>query len=175
MTKAELITRINEIEWEDFEVKAATSEIPKSSWETVSAFANTNGGWLIFGISQIGNTFEITGVKNAEKLEQDFLNTLRGEKFNARVFTRQSLLKLNNKKVLCFYVEPSADKPIYFNNPANTFIRRGSTDQRASKEEIDSMFRDQAFGTKTSQVVPGSLSSSRRFWARAISGLGSYT
>ncbi|MDD2589548.1 MAG: ATP-binding protein [Fermentimonas sp.] len=69
MTKAELITRITEIEWEDFEVKTAASEIPKSSWETVSAFANTNGGWLIFGIKQIGNSFEITGVNNAEKIE----------------------------------------------------------------------------------------------------------
>ena len=159
MTKAELIERITEIEWEDFEVKSAASEIPKSSWETVSAFANTNGGWLILGIKQIGSNYEMIGVKNAEKIEQDFLNTLRGEKFNAKIFTRQSFLNINNKKILCFYIEPSADKPIYFNNLANTFIRRGSADQRASKEEIDSMFRDQAFGTKTSQMAPGTLKS----------------
>lgn len=64
---------------------------------------------------------------------------------------------MDGKKVLCFYIEPSADKPIYFNNLSNTFIRRGSADQRASKEEIDSMYRDQSFGTMTSRIAPGSL------------------
>ena len=155
MTKAELIERIAEIEWEDFEVKAAASEIPKNTWETVSAFANTNGGWLILGIVQKGNTFEIAGVKNPEKLEQDFLNTLRSEKFNAKITSQQSILNFDGKSVLCFYIEPSADKPIYFNTLSNTFIRRGSADQRASKIEIDAMYRDQAFGTKTSQVAAG--------------------
>src|SRR5574344_1942647 len=135
MTKAELIERIAEIEWEDFEVKAAASEIPKNTWETVSAFANTNGGWLILGIVQKGNTFEIAGVKNPEKLEQDFLNTLRSEKFNAKITSQQSILNFDGKSVLCFYIELSADKPIYFNTLSNTFIRRGSADQRASKIE----------------------------------------
>lgn len=155
MTKAELIERIAEIEWEDFEVKAAASEIPKNTWETVSAFANTNGGWLILGIAQKHNAFDITGVKNPEKLEQDFLNTLRGEKFNAKISTRQSILNFDGKTILCFYIEPSADKPIYFNTLSNTFIRRGSADQRASKNEIDALYRDQAFGTKTSQIAAG--------------------
>lgn len=151
MNKSELISRIADIEWEDFEAKEAKSEIPKSCWETVSAFANTNGGWLILGIKQVGNDFEITGVKNPAKLEQDFLNTLRGQKFNVQITTRQTLYKFDDKTVLAFYVEPSASKPIYYNSQANTFIRRGSADQRATKQEIDSMYRDQAFGTKTSE------------------------
>ena len=52
MTKSELIEKLEDIEWEDFEVKEAKSEIPKSSWETVSAFSNTAGGWMIFGVSK---------------------------------------------------------------------------------------------------------------------------
>lgn len=155
MIKAELIARISDIEWEDFEVKEAKSEIPKSCWETVSAFANTNGGWLILGIRQIGTGFEISGVKNPEKLEQDFLNTIRSQKFNAQIATRQALYKFDDKKVLALYIEPSAFKPIYFNVQANTFIRRGSADQRATKQEIDSLYRDQAFGTKTSEIASG--------------------
>ena len=65
MTKEELIRRLKDIEWEDFEVKEARSELPKNIWETVSAFSNTSGGWIILGIRQKGKGFEVTGVENA--------------------------------------------------------------------------------------------------------------
>lgn len=154
MIKDELIRKLSDLEWEDFEVKEARAEIPKSSWETVSAFSNTNGGWLLFGIKQTGSEYQIQGVANSEKIEQDFLNTLRGEKFNVFVPTRQERYVIDSKTVLAFYIPVSKKKPVYFNTPANTFIRRGSSDQRATKEEIDAMFRDQTFGTKTSEIVP---------------------
>ena len=85
MTKEELIDRINDIEWEDFEAKEAKSELPKNIWKTVSAFANTSGGWIVLGIKQNDKKFEISGVDNAEKLEQDFQGTLRSQKFNEAV------------------------------------------------------------------------------------------
>lgn len=43
MTKEELIERLDDIEWEDFEVKSARNELPKNIWESVSAFANSSG------------------------------------------------------------------------------------------------------------------------------------
>lgn len=52
MTKEELIHKLAELEWEDFEVKEAKANVPKACWETVRAFSNTNGGWLIFGVKQ---------------------------------------------------------------------------------------------------------------------------
>jgi len=61
MNKSELIKRLEDIEWEDFEVKEAKSEIPKNAWATVSAFSNTAGGWLIFGVSKIGKSYNICG------------------------------------------------------------------------------------------------------------------
>ncbi|MDX2247167.1 MAG: putative DNA binding domain-containing protein [Bacteroidia bacterium] len=156
MDKAGLISNLSDIEWEDFEVKEAKSDIPKSVWETVSAFSNTNGGWLVLGIRQSGKSFEVTGVQNSEKLTQDFLNTIRGGKFNEAIATIQKKYKIEGKQVLAFYIPVSGKKPIYFNSLSNTFIRRGSADQRATREEIDSMYRDQSFGTKTSETVPGS-------------------
>ena len=41
MTKEELLARLNDIEWNDFEVKEASGGLPKSMWETFSAFSNT--------------------------------------------------------------------------------------------------------------------------------------
>ncbi len=43
MDQKELFERLEELELEDFEVKEAKTSIPKSSFETVSAFSNTNG------------------------------------------------------------------------------------------------------------------------------------
>ena len=86
MTKEELLQRLTEIEWDDFECKAAQNKLPENVWETVSAFSNTSGGWIVFGIKQQGTQFEIQGVNNGEKTESDFLNTLRGgQKFNMRL------------------------------------------------------------------------------------------
>jgi len=154
MTKKELIAKLNDLEWEDFEVKEAKAAVPKSCWETVSAFSNTSGGWLVFGIKETGNNYEIQGVKNAEKIEQDFLNTLRGEKFNVFVDTKQERYTIDGKTVLAFYIPVSAQKPVYYNTQANTFIRRSSSDQKARKNEIDAFYRDQTFGTKTSELAP---------------------
>ena len=113
MTKEELIDRINDIEWEDFEAKEAKSELPKNIWETVSAFANTSGGWIVLGVKQNGKKFEISGVDNAEKLEQDFLGTLRSQKFNEPVDAKSMLYHIDGHKVLAFHIASSPHKPIY--------------------------------------------------------------
>jgi ATP-dependent DNA helicase RecG len=83
MTKEELLAKLTSIEWDDFEVKEAQRELPKTVWETVSTFANTVGGWIVLGVRQTGRIFEVTGMKNAEKIEQDFYAVIRGrQKFN---------------------------------------------------------------------------------------------
>ena len=156
MNKAELIKRLQDIEWEDFEVKEAFTALPKNIWETVSAFSNTAGGWIVLGVKQIGRHFEINGVANPEKTEQDFTTVLRGEKFNVKLAVTAKKHSFNDKTVLLFYIPLSDKKPVYFNSPVNTFIRTASGDQRAAKEEIDAMYRDQAFGTKTDKTIPGS-------------------
>ena len=64
MNKVELLNRLIDIEWDDFEAKDAHSELPKTVWETVSAFSNMSGGWVVLGVSQKSKKFEITGVEN---------------------------------------------------------------------------------------------------------------
>lgn len=156
MTKEELLQRLTDIEWDDFECKTAENRLPDNVWETVSAFSNTSGGWVVFGIKQCGKKFEVQGVNNGEKTESDFLNTLRGgQKFNVRLSAKGVKYNFDGKLVLAFFVPSSMMKPIYFNNPINTFIRTGSGDRRATETEVMAMMRDQAFGCKSELVVEG--------------------
>jgi len=150
MKKQELIKKLQDIEWQDFEVKEAKSAVPKNSWETVSAFCNTAGGWLIFGVLKKGKEYSVTGVDNPEKIEQDFFTTLRSGKFNRKIKAEAKKYSLEGKSVLAFNI-PSVypkDKPAYFNSLVNTFIRTGSGDQRATKEEIDALYRNSSFDKK---------------------------
>ena len=155
MTKDELLQRLQDIEWEDFECKQAKSELPKSVWETVSAFSNTSGGWIVLGVREekVGKsrTFVIEGVGNAEKLEQDLIGTLRSKsKFNVTISVRSQKYDFDGKTVLAFFIPSSTVKPVYYNNNlGNTFIRSGSGDQHANDAEIAAIQRDQAFGSRS--------------------------
>ncbi len=51
-----LLERLQSKEVLDWEVKAARNNLPSSLWETVSAFANTQGGWILLGIAQHDET-----------------------------------------------------------------------------------------------------------------------
>ena len=116
MTEKELLERLSDIEWDDFEVKEAKSEIPKSVWESVSAFSNTSGGWIVLGIEEIKrcgkSTYQVIGVSNAEKLEQDFVGILRSQtKFNILISVKVKKYCVEDKIVLAFYI-PSSPLPV---------------------------------------------------------------
>ncbi len=161
MTEKELFDRLNDIEWDDFEVKEAKNELPKSIWETVGAFSNTSGGWIVLGIQEKKkdgkSTYLVGGVNNAEKLEQDFIGTLRSQtKFNVLLSVSAKKYNIDGNTVLAFYIPSSPIKPVYFNNNlSNTFVRTGSGDQRATDMEISAMQRDQAFGSRSEIIVQG--------------------
>src|SRR3989338_5274535 len=156
MNKQELIEKLQDIEWEDFEVKEAKSEIPKNAWESVSAFANTAGGWLVFGVKKEGKKYFIQGVKTPDKVEQDFTTVLRNKsKFNKIIDIKCKKYNFEEKVVLGFYIakKHSREKPIYFNDPKNTFIRTGSGNQRATQEEIDAFYRNSSFEEKDQELT----------------------
>ena len=156
MNKNDLLKRLSDIEWDDFEVKTADSELPKSVWETVSAFSNSAGGWIVFGVSQRGKKFEISGVSNPEKIEQDFVTVLRSlTKFNIMITPECKKYLIDSKTILAFFIPSAEKKPVYFNSLQNTFVRKASGDQRATEYEINALYREQSFGTMSAKPVEG--------------------
>ena len=53
MPRNELLAKLNSVEWNDIEFKAAARQVPKSVMTTVSAFANTAGGHIVFGVQEL--------------------------------------------------------------------------------------------------------------------------
>ncbi|MDR1918234.1 MAG: putative DNA binding domain-containing protein [Tannerellaceae bacterium] len=156
MNKKALLQRLSDIEWDDFEVKKASVELPKNVWETVSAFSNTSGGWLILGVEQEGNRFEVSGVGNPEKMEQDLVTVLRSQnKFNVLINPECRKYEIDGKTVLGFYIPSAERKPVYFNTLQNTFIRKASGDHRATSYDINTLLREQSFGTMSAKAVEG--------------------
>lgn len=160
MTVKELLYRLNGVEWNDFEVKEAKNEVPKCIWESVSAFSNTYGGWIIFGVKEkrVGgkSIYEIQGVENAEKVGQDFVGVLRSNgKFNQRISVQSEKFEIDGATVLAFYIPMAEFKPVYIGTPDRTYIRVGSGDQQATEYEVRAMLRDQAFGKKSNEAVFG--------------------
>ena len=161
MTKEELLNRLNDVEWDDFEVKEASGGIPKSMWETVSAFSNTAGGWIILGVKEKKagnkNAYEIVGVPNVEKTEQEIAGVLRSvSKFNVPILAKVERYDFDGKDVLAYWIPASDAKPVYLNNNLNnTYLRVGSGDQRATDIEIGILMREKTFGSKSEMSVPG--------------------
>jgi ATP-dependent DNA helicase RecG len=125
---------------------ASKSALPKSAFETVSAFANTRGGWLVLGVSQDSERFEVTGVDEPDKIQNDFLSVLHaGQKVSHDVGIREHRYQHNDKVVLAFEIaeNPRTRKPVYVDGDIRrTFLRKGAGDYRAQPHEIERMLRD---------------------------------
>ena len=161
MTKEELLTKLNGIEWTDFEVKEATGGLPKSIWETICSFSNTSGGPLVVGVREAktatGSSFIVSGVQNAEKVEQEVTTVLRSRtKFNSPISCVAHKYEIEDKIVLAFEIPLSPHRPVAFKSTGEVYIRTGSGDVIASDLEVDAIVRDAAFGTKSEMEVPDS-------------------
>lgn len=151
MTRDELITRLQSIEWSDIEFKEAAWAVPKDALSTVSAFANTAGGHLVFGVKQANGTFTVTGVTDADKMQNDFLGQVRDtNKVSIRLPINGTVHQLPEGIVLAFYIPEASrqEKPVYLDgNPKKAHVRRGGRDDTCTGDELLRFIRD-ASGTR---------------------------
>ena len=157
MNKEELLARLNGFEWNDFECKRAQRGVPEDAYRTVSAFANTRGGWLVFGVSERDGRLEVTGVETPDAVQNDFLSTLRArQKLSRAVAAEPHKHEVDGRVVLIFHIPEAlrADKPVYLRgDPRQSFIRRGAGDEQCTQGELERFLRDASQDRFDAQVV----------------------
>ncbi len=101
MTEQEILELLNQYEWKDVEFKEAKTAVPKNAYESVSAFANTEGGYLIFGVKKDGSNFEVVGVINVDKVQNDFLTSLRQkDKISTIIEVKEGIESISGEDLL---------------------------------------------------------------------------
>lgn len=176
MTQDELIELLHAHEWRDVEFKEAQREVPRNAYETVSAFANTEGGHLVFGVRKSGQDVEIVGVLDVDKVQGDFLTTLRQpSKISAAVDVQEELHRHEDSDLLVFYVPEvhRSEKPVFLNGDIRrAFVRSGGSDIRCSDNERDRFLLDAAVERHDGQIVDCNLNtafdSESVKWYRAV-------
>ena len=146
-----LDTLLSQTESDDIEFKSAAGGFPGSFWETYSAFANTDGGTIVFGVKEIKGKFSLNGLSDEqiERYKKDFWNNV-----NNRSTVSCNLMKENSVcdaeykgyRFLLFFVPRAskAQRPVFKTmNPYNgTFKRNHEGDYLCSRREVQRMFAD---------------------------------
>ena len=163
MTREEIHNLLKKGEHGFFEAKRADKGLPESLWETYSAFANTNGGVIILGVSENSRSriLDITGVLQPQKLIQDFWNQINNiQKISCNVLLDKhvTIHNIQNKKIICIEVPRASrqEKPVYVKqNPfTGSFRRNAEGDYACTSAEVKSMLRDQSEISPDASVVP---------------------
>ena len=136
------------------ECKECGKNLPKSIWETYSAFANTYGGTILLGVQEDTSEpdprkrFVIKGVSSVAKAIADFWNTINGDKTNVNILKDENVysVDVDGKEVVVIDI-PQADyrqRPVYINgNPIKgTFKRTYEGDYHCIEAEVRTMLRD---------------------------------
>ena len=142
------------------EAKAAAVGLPKSLWATYSAFANTNGGVILLGVTEDAkHQLHIDGVNDAEALVIDFWNIINNQgKVSINILSDKNVTiqELDGRKIIVIDVPRAQryDKPIYLDaNLLSSYKRNGEGDYRCTKEAIQAMLRDASPKTQDMLVL----------------------
>ncbi|MDR9423997.1 MAG: ATP-binding protein [Marinobacter sp.] len=135
----------------DTEYKSAKGGLPKTLWETYSAFANTAGGTLYLGIKEtdFGPTTSGLSIAEADKLQRLFWETVNNpQKVSANILHEQDVTieTYQGDAILIIEVPRAsrAERPVYTSvDPfKGTFRRNHEGDFRCNESEVQRMFAD---------------------------------
>ncbi|MEZ8654826.1 RNA-binding domain-containing protein [Vibrio splendidus] len=158
----ELVAELKESS--DIECKRAKSAAPKDMWSTYSAFANTYGGTLFLGITEHDDgSFEITGVKDADKVKREIFNYVSNpESASVNLFEGHpekyvQELVADGKTIIRVTVPRATrqQKPVFVkNNPkTGTYMRGHEGDYHVSESILQHMFAEKGTEPRDSLIL----------------------
>lgn len=139
-------------EGERFEAKLARGGLPRSLWETYSAFANTDGGIIVLGLEEAADhTLVPRGVEHPDTLVKEFWDIVNNpKKVSANILTAQDV-RIESARdgsgslvVIDVPRAPRSLRPVFIaGNPlTGTYRRNGEGDYRCPQEDYQAMVRD---------------------------------
>ncbi len=160
-SEKEIRDLLSEGETLTLECKSALGGVPKSMWDTYSAFANTYGGTILLGVEEKRGALVVSGVDEPSSVVKDIWNTVNSDKVSSNVLFNESVyvVSLDGKDIVVVEVPRAEryDRPVFLNKNLyhSTFRRNGEGDYHCSREQIVSMLRDQSDLGVDSKVIEG--------------------
>lgn len=104
----------------------------------IGAFANTHGGMLIVGASDIG---EIIGLSQEDisRLNQ-WISNATSQKIDPPIFVKTEILTCHEKRLLVIHVPLGTNKP-YAVNRTEFWVKNGADKRRATREELQRLMQ----------------------------------
>lgn len=142
------------------EAKKAMGGLPRSIWETYSAFANTLGGIILLGVEEWPDkTLHAVDLPDPERLIKEFWNVVNNpNKTSVNILSSKDVFmqEVDGNYIVVINV-PRAERsyrPVYVDgNPLSTYRRNGEGDYKCTKEEYQAMVRDASVKTQDMLVL----------------------
>lgn len=155
-----LLEKLDIGESQDFECKRAEENVPKDAWKSISAFANTEGGYVVLGVAEKKGRFEILGVNNPKKQLKNFWdNHNNSQKLNVPLCNESdvNIETIGDKSLIVIKVPKATrtQRPVYINNNpmTGTFKRNYEGDYPCTEDEVRQMLRDASSEPQDSQII----------------------
>lgn len=121
------------------EAKKARGGLPGKLWETISAFANSGGGVLLFGVDEV-NDFAPVGVTDAASLEKSLASML-SDRMDPPVRAVIETQVLNGRSIVVAEIPalPRSSQPCFYRGEGpyrGSYVRVADGDRRLSEYEV---------------------------------------
>lgn len=147
----------------EIEYKEAKNSVPKDLWHTYSAFANSNGGFILLGIKENDPSyfpeFSVSGVNNPDKIIDELFSQSRSEKVSKSLLSDNDVrtFQVEGNNIIAIYVKAAdiLDRPIHLNSDYRlSYVRLNSGDHRLTPSELRSFISSYSQKDADGRIIP---------------------
>ncbi|MCW9023095.1 MAG: putative DNA binding domain-containing protein [Gammaproteobacteria bacterium] len=140
--------------------KDGKGAVPKSFWDTYSAFANSYGGYIVLGLKENKGKFTINSVQEPQRVIDDLWSLINNsQKVSANILREKDVqeINVNGETLICIHVPRASRtaKPVFINgNPLKgTYKRQNTGDFLCNEETVRRMLAEQVEGSRDNEII----------------------